>query len=96
MEQILSILSNLQDLVYNLILKFPYFWIFVFMTLESSFFPFPSEIVMIPAGYLAFKWKINLFIAILVGVLGSIVGALINYYLAKYWREKFLKIKFLN
>lgn len=51
------------------------------MTLESCFIPFPSEIVMIPAGYLAHKAELNLYLCIFCGVLGSVLGALINYYL---------------
>ncbi len=52
------------------------------MFLESSFFPFPSEVVMIPAGYLAFQGKMNLIAAIVFGIFGSIAGAVFNYYLA--------------
>ncbi len=59
-----------------------YAGIFFMMFLESSFFPFPSEVVMIPAGYLAFKGEMNLVLAIFVGILGSLAGALFNYWLA--------------
>jgi len=59
-----------------------YVGIFVMMFLESSFFPFPSEVVMIPAGYLASKGEMSLWIAIIMGISGSIAGALFNYYLA--------------
>lgn len=69
----------------NLIESAPYLWIFIFMTLESSFIPFPSEIVMIPAWYFASKWEINIFIAIFLGTLWSIVWALINYVIWYYW-----------
>ena len=81
--------------------------IFIFMTIESSFIPFPSEVVMIPAGFLAFKGQlttgnpwIDCIIAVVVGCLGSIAGAYINYYLAlklgrtflhKYGKYFFLK-----
>lgn len=58
--------------------------IFLLMLIESSFIPFPSEVIMIPAGYLASKGEMNIVIAILWGILGSLAGALINYYLAVY------------
>lgn len=65
--------------------------IFIFMTIESSFIPFPSEVVMIPAGFLAFRGSLttgiavlDLILAILSGLAGSMLGAYINYYLAKY------------
>lgn len=67
-----------------------YAGIFLLMFLESSFFPFPSEVVMIPAGYLAFKGEMNMSIAILMGILGSIGGALFNYYLAARYGREFL------
>jgi membrane protein DedA with SNARE-associated domain len=68
-----------------------YFGIFALMFLESSFFPFPSEVVMVPAGYLAFKGDMNIFIVILMGILGSLAGALFNYYLALKLGRDFLK-----
>jgi membrane protein DedA with SNARE-associated domain len=69
-----------------------YFGIFIMMFLESTFFPFPSEVAMIPAGYLAAKGDMNLMVAIVVGTLGSLTGALFNYYLArKYGRKGVLR-----
>jgi len=67
-----------------------YMGIFLLMFLESSFFPFPSEVVMIPAGYLAFKGEMNLYLAILAGILGSVAGAVFNYYLALKFGRAFL------
>ncbi|MFH1444028.1 MAG: DedA family protein [Candidatus Peregrinibacteria bacterium] len=52
------------------------------MAVESSFIPFPSEVVMIPAGYLAKQGQMNLGLAILSGMVGSVFGALINYAIA--------------
>ena len=59
-----------------------YWGIFLLMTVESSFIPFPSEIVMIPAGYSAAQGDLNLWGCIAAGIGGSIAGALINYFLA--------------
>ena len=68
--------------------QFGYIGIFIMMFLESTFFPFPSEVAMIPAGYLAAKGDMNLIMAIVVGTLGSLMGALFNYYLAKKYGRK--------
>lgn len=71
---------------------FGYFGIFFMMFLESSFIPFPSEVVMIPAGFLAHKGEMHLAIVILCGTLGSLCGALFNYYLAlRFGRDLLIK-----
>ena len=67
-----------------------YWGIFLLMFLESTFFPFPSEVIMIPAGYLAQKGEMNIYIIVLVGVFGSVAGALFNYYLAVHFGRRFI------
>ena len=70
---------------------------FVFMAVESSFIPFPSEVVMVPAGFLAARGELALApfpalaAAIAVGVLGSLAGAFANYYLALWLGRPFLE-----
>ncbi len=60
-----------------------YLFVFVFMVIESSFVPFPSEVVVPPAAYLAVqKGDMNIFLIVLAATAGAIVGALINYVLA--------------
>ena len=76
----------------ELVNSWGYTGIFIMMFLESTFFPFPSEIAMIPAGYLASKGDMSLTMAIIAGTLGSLLGALFNYFLAKkYGRAGVLK-----
>ena len=50
------------------------------MAMESSILPVPSELVMPPAGYWAAKGEMNFFVVLACGVLGSVIGALANYY----------------
>lgn len=66
--------------------------IFLMMFLESSFFPFPSEVAMIPAGYLAHQGQMSLVLAWCAGTAGSLAGAVFNYYLCYFFgRELVLK-----
>ena len=65
--------------------------IIALMFLESSFFPFPSEVVIPPAAYLAAKGEMNLGLVILAGILGSLLGAVFNYALAVYLGRPFFE-----
>lgn len=78
MEEIISFIVNLVE-------SWGYLGIFFMMFLESSFFPFPSEVAMIPAGYLAFQGKMNIFLAFFAGTFGSLAGAVFNYYLCYFF-----------
>ncbi|MFN3534058.1 MAG: DedA family protein [Desulfatiglandales bacterium] len=64
--------------------------IIALMFLESSFFPFPSEVVMPPAGYLASQGKMSLGLCIFSGIFGSVLGAIFNYYVAVRWGRAIL------
>lgn len=67
-----------------------------FMAVESSFIPFPSEIIMIPAAYLAVtEGEMSLPMVVLFGTLGAIIGALVNYGLA-WWLGRPIVYKFAN
>lgn len=68
-----------------------YLEIIFLMALESSLFPVPSELVMIPAGYRAAQGALDPSLAILCGGLGSLIGASANYALGKYVGKAFLQ-----
>lgn len=60
-----------------------YLFVFIFMMIESSFIPFPSEVVVPPAAYLAVqRGDMNIFMIVLVATAGALAGALINYVLS--------------
>ena len=61
-----------------------YGWIILFMAIESSFIPFPSEVVMIPAAYMAAETgEMSFPMIITCGSIGALIGALVNYVLAR-------------
>lgn len=72
------------------VFDFGYLGIFLLMAVESSFIPFPSEVVLIPAGYLAYQGEMNLVLILASALAGSLVGAFVNYYLALYLGRRFL------
>lgn len=62
-----------------------YWTITLLMAIESSFIPFPSEVVVPPAAYkAAVNDEMNVYLVVLFATIGANIGAIINYYLA-YW-----------
>jgi len=84
-------LRELAQVIVDTIFDWGYTGIFIMMAIESSFIPFPSEIVLIPAGYLASKGDMSIGMIMSSALGGSMVGAFINYYLALTLGRKLLK-----
>ncbi|EGK8084935.1 DedA family protein [Campylobacter lari] len=86
-------LGDIIDFLLTLAKDWGYWGIIFLMFVESSFFPFPSEVVMIPAGYLAHQNELNFWLCLFCGTFGALLGALLNYYLCYFLgREVLLKI----
>lgn len=83
-------LNSFIDWIMLLVDKLDYWNIALLMTIESSFIPFPSELVVPPAAYLAQQGQLNILLVIVAGILGSLLGALINYVLALTLGRKIL------
>ena len=80
---------RMEELIVNLsqgaLENLNYGWIILFMAIESSFIPFPSEVVMIPAAYMAAETgEMSVPMVILSGTLGALIGAMINYGLSYF------------
>ena len=67
-----------------------YFTITVLMAVESSFIPFPSEIVIPPAAFKAAQGEMNIFLVVFFGSFGALIGALFNYYVAYFLGRKIM------
>jgi len=87
-----SILGSIVTWIVSAVSALGYWGIIAMMFLESSFFPFPSEVVIPPAGYLASQGRMSFPWVIACGIIGSLLGALFNYYLA-LWLGRPLVLK---
>jgi len=72
-----------------------YWTITLLMAIESSFIPFPSEIIIPPAAFKAANGELNVVLVVFFGSVGALIGALFNYYFAKYLGQALL-LKFAD
>jgi membrane protein DedA with SNARE-associated domain len=96
MEQMPGYVQWIVDVVHTLGLPGIFFATF----LESTFVPIPSEFTMIPAGYLVYQGKMSLLAVMFFSISGTILGSLVNYYIARLLGRpiivRFQKYFFLN
>lgn len=76
--------------------QFGYFGIFLLIMIENLFPPIPSEVILTFSGFIAKEAKLNFILLIISSTLGSLVGALILYYLGYFLNEKIIHILKLN
>lgn len=86
----------MQEIITWVLENLNYWVVLIFMAIESSFIPFPSEVVVPPAAWLALTGdKMNIVLVVVFATLGANIGALANYYLAK-WLGRPVVYKFAN
>jgi membrane protein DedA with SNARE-associated domain len=73
-----------------------YLMVLGFMIIESSFIPFPSEVIVPPAAYLAAtSHEVNIFAVVIIATVGALGGAMINYWLS-VWIGRPIVYKFAD
>lgn len=72
------------DIFSTLLDNLNYWYIILLMAIESSFIPFPSEVVVPPAAYKAAGGEMNVVLVVLAATVGALIGSLINYVLAYF------------
>ena len=83
-------IKELIELTAHIMADFGYLGIFLGMFIESTIIPIPSEIIMIPAGIASSKGILNIYLVIIYGIAGNVLGAIFSYYLAFYIGRNFL------
>ncbi len=81
-------IHNILAWITNFVETFGYFGIFFMTFVESTFIPIPSEITLIPAGYLIAKKEMSLFPVMFVSLTGTLLGSLFNYGISYFFGRK--------
>ena len=83
-------LKEMISVVVTITEQLGYLGIFIGMFLESTLFPIPSEIIMIPAGIASSKGSLNIYLVSFFGIIGNVAGAIFSYYLAFFLGRKII------
>ena len=81
----------MQDIIIEFMKNFGYLSIFLLITLENVFPPIPSEVILLFGGFMTTKTSINIIGVIIFSTLGSLLGAIILYYIGKIFNKERLK-----
>ncbi len=84
-------MAHLAEILTNLISSYGYFAVFAFMTAESCLIPIPSEVTMVFAGFMSGLGFLNIWVTILVGAIGNVVGSLLAYWLGQKMGEEWIR-----
>lgn len=76
-------LEVLANYFVQLIYQLGYLGLIIAMTIESTFIPLPSELILLPAGYLWYKGLMNPLVIILCSILGAFMGSYFSYWLGE-------------
>jgi membrane protein DedA with SNARE-associated domain len=82
-------MDNIINFIVGITDQIGYVGVYIYMFLVGTFIPVPSELILIPNGYLASIGKKSYFLVMLLASLGSLSGALFNYHFAKYLFKKY-------
>jgi len=78
------------ELLIELVFTIGYIGFFFYMILVGTFIPLPTQLILLPAGFLASQGKLDIATIIIVTATGTTIGATINYFLANYISKKFI------
>jgi membrane protein DedA with SNARE-associated domain len=84
------VVIELANFITQIIASSGYFGVFFLMMLESAVVPIPSEIVMPFAGFIASTGGFNIWLVVLAGTVGNLVGSLVAYFVGLYLGRGFI------
>lgn len=84
----MSFIAGIIEHIVSIIGNLGYLGIVLGMFIESSFIPFPSEVILPPAGVLVARGEMTFVIVLLCSIIGSLLGAYLNYYLGRHFGRR--------
>lgn len=81
----------MQDFIFMVLNKYSYFGIFFLIFIENVFPPIPSEVILLLSGFMTSYTSLNVILMIVFSSLGSLLGAILLYYIGKILNKDRLK-----
>ena len=82
---------SMQEFILAIMEQFGYIGVFLLIAIENIFPPIPSEVILLFGGFMTTYTKLNIVIMIIAATLGSILGAIVLYYIGKIFNKDRLK-----
>ncbi len=81
----------MQNFIIEFMNSFGYFGVFLLIAIENIFPPIPSEVILLFGGFMTTYTKLNIIFMIIASTLGSLIGAIVLYYIGKIFNKERLK-----
>ena len=81
----------MEQFIINAMEQFGYIGVFLLIAIENIFPPIPSEVILVFGGFMTTYTSLNIPIMILAATLGSLLGAIVLYYIGKIFNKERLK-----
>ena len=82
---------SMQNFIIEFMNSFGYFGVFLLIAIENIFPPIPSEVILLFGGFMTTYTKLNIIFMIIASTLGSLIGAIVLYYIGKIFNKERLK-----
>lgn len=82
---------SMQHFIIEFMNSFGYFGVFLLIAIENIFPPIPSEVILLFGGFMTTYTKLNIIFMIISSTLGSLIGAIVLYYIGKIFNKERLK-----
>ena len=81
----------MQEFILNIMNQFGYIGVFLLIAIENIFPPIPSEVILLFGGFMTTYTRLNIIGMVIASTLGSVIGAIVLYYIGKIFNKDRLK-----